>query len=113
MSCTEWGNATLVNVPWIETNWDDPEPKKEINKMTSNILRLTDKELMDMQCAVQEEVTRRQKRKQEIAWEKVVSAIRDYVEEFDSILVNGYDDDLFIDRQCDFQTFGRIDINYD
>ena len=20
----EWGNATLINVPWIETDWDDP-----------------------------------------------------------------------------------------
>lgn len=81
--------------------------------MKSNISSLTDKELIDIQLAVQEEVTRRQRRKQEIAWEKVVSAIRDYTEEFDSIMVNGYEDDLFIDRQCDFQTFGRIDIRYE
>lgn len=81
--------------------------------MKSNISSLTDKELMDMQRAVQEEVTRRRKRKQEIAWEKVVSAIKDYTEEFGSILVNGYDDDLFIDKQCDFQAFSRIDIRYE
>lgn len=36
MSCTEWGDATLINVPWIETDWDDPEPKEEIKKTKNN-----------------------------------------------------------------------------
>lgn len=81
--------------------------------MKNDISSLTDRELMELRFAVQEEVTRRQQRKQEIAWEKVVSAIRDYTEEFDGIIVADYENDLFISRQCDFQTFGKIDIRYE
>lgn len=37
MSCTEWGDATLINVPWIETDWDDP-PKGPICPKCGNII---------------------------------------------------------------------------
>lgn len=77
--------------------------------MQTNILSLSDNELMDVGMFIQEELTRRQNMKKQSSWEKVVSAIKNYVDEFGSILVRDYGNNSYIDKECDFSTFGEIE----
>ncbi len=76
--------------------------------MKTNLLSMDDRELMDVGSFINEEITRRNNNKKKNAWDKVVTAINDYVNEFGFICVRD-GTTIAIDDKYDFSTPGEIE----
>lgn len=76
--------------------------------MKNNLLSMTDRELMDVGSFINKEITRRRSDKQKSSWDKVVTAISDYVNEFGFIVIRD-GATIAIDDKYDFSTAGEIE----
>ena len=80
--------------------------------LTRSIKEISAEELSQLQLAISDELDHRRSHAKEIAWNKLVDAIKDYTTTFGSIDVTGVYETLCIDSLDDFSSSGRIEINF-
>ena len=79
--------------------------------LTRSIEEISAKELSQLCSAITDELEHRRFRAKEVAWNKLVDAIKDYTTTFGSIEVIAVDDDTFyMNSHDDFSSFGHIEI---
>ena len=81
--------------------------------LTCSIKEISAEELSNLQLVITNELDHRRSRAKEVAWNKLVDAIKDYTTIFGSIDVTGVYETLCIDSLDDFSSIGRIEINFD
>ena len=81
--------------------------------LTRSIKEISAEELSQLQLAISDELDHRRSRAKEVAWNKLVDAIKDYTTIFGSIDVTGVYETLCIDSLDDFSSIGRIEIKFD
>lgn len=76
-----------------------------------NLSSLSDAELNVFYANVAKEISARQEQKSQKAWDKMVSAIKEYLEVDDSLIINCEGDVFYIDGDADFSEVGAITIS--
>ena len=80
--------------------------------LTRSIKEISAEELSQLQLAISDELDHRRSHEKEIAWNKLVDAIKDYTTTFGGIEVTGEYENFCIDSLDDFSSSGRIEINF-
>ena len=80
--------------------------------LTRSIKEISAEELSQLQLAISDELDHRRSHAKEIAWNKLVDAIKDYTTTFGGIEVTGEYENFCIDSLDDFSSSGRIEINF-
>ena len=73
-----------------------------------NLSSLSDAELNEFYVNAAKEISTRRKRKGQEAWDKMVSAIKEYLEVDDSFIINCAGEEFYIDGDADFSEVGAI-----
>ena len=80
--------------------------------LTRSIKEISAEELSQLQLAISDELDHRRSHAKEIAWNKLVDAIKDYTTTFGSITVTGEYETLCMDSLDDYSSIGEIQINF-
>ena len=80
--------------------------------LTRSVEEISAEELSDLQLVITNELGHRRSRAKEIAWNKLVDAIKDYTTTFGNIDVTGVYETLCIDSLDDYSSIGEIQINF-
>ena len=80
--------------------------------LTRSVEEISAEELSDLQLVITNELDHRRSRAKEIAWNKLVDAIKDYTTTFGSITVTGEYETFCMDSLGDFSTIGEIQIRF-
>lgn len=75
-----------------------------------NLSSLSDAELNEFYVNAAKEISTRRKRKSQEAWDKMVSAIKEYLEVDNSFIINCVGEEFYIDADADFSEVGAITI---
>ena len=78
------------------------------NLLTYSIEEISAEELFRLQLAIDNELGRRRFRAKEIAWDKMVDSIKDYITAFGSIEFHIFGEEYYINNTDDFSTIGEI-----
>ena len=81
--------------------------------LTRSIEEISAKELSQLRSDIINELDKRQFRAKEVAWNKLVDAIKDYTTTFDDIQVITYDNTFYLTGLDDFSSIGQIEIKFD
>lgn len=73
-----------------------------------NLSSLSDAELDEFYVNVAEEISARRKQKSQRAWDKMVSAIKEYLEVDGHITINYDGEEFYINCDTDFKDLGEI-----
>lgn len=76
-----------------------------------NLSTLSDAELNEFYANISREILTRREQKSRKAWDKMVSAIKEYLEVENSILISCAGNEFYIDEDSDFNDFGTIVIS--
>lgn len=75
-----------------------------------NLSSLSDAELNELYVNAAKEISTRQERKSQKAWDKMVSAIKEYLEVDNSFIINYEGEEFYIDSDAYFNDVGAITI---
>ena len=78
------------------------------NLLTRSVEEISAKELSDLQLVITNELDHRRFHAKEIAWNKLVDAIKDYTTTFGSITVTGECETFCMDSLDDYSSIGEI-----
>jgi hypothetical protein len=73
-----------------------------------NLSSLSDAELNEFYVNAAKEISARREQKSQEAWNKMVSAIKEYLEVDDSFIINYAGEEFYIDDDADFSDVGAI-----
>ena len=77
-----------------------------------SIEEISAEELSQLQLAISDELDHRRSHANEIAWNKLVDAIKDYTTTFGGIEVTGEYENFCIDSLDDYSSIGEIQTNF-
>ena len=80
-------------------------------KNNFNLSSLSDAELNELYVNLGKEISTRREQKSQEAWDKMVSAIKEYLEVDDSFIINYEGEEFYIDSDADFNDVGVITIS--
>jgi dimeric dUTPase (all-alpha-NTP-PPase superfamily) len=72
---------------------------------------LSDAELNEFYVGIAKEIAERHKQKSQNAWDKLVSAIKEYLEIEDGISIQCEGEESYLDKYADFSDIGAIIIS--
>ena len=72
---------------------------------------LSDTELNEFYVGIAKEIAERHKQKSQNAWDKLVSAIKEYLEIEDGIIIQCEGEESYLDKYADFSDIGAIIIS--
>lgn len=83
---------------------------KEMKTMKNNfnLSSLSDAELNEFYVNAAKEISARREQKTRNVWDKMVSAIKEYLETDDSFIISCAGEEIYIDRDADFNDVGVI-----
>lgn len=73
-----------------------------------NLSSLSDAELNEFYVKAAKEISARREQKGQEAWDKMVSAIKEYLKVDDSFIINCAGEEFYIDSDADFSEVGVI-----
>ena len=73
-----------------------------------NLSSLSDAELNEFYVNAAKEISARRERKSQKAWDKMVSAIKEYLKVDNSFIINCAGEEFYIDGDADFNDVGVI-----
>ena len=76
-----------------------------------NLSTLSDAELNEFYENISREICTRREQKRRKAWDKMVSAIKEYLEVNDNFIISCAGEEFYIDEDADFNNFGAIVIS--
>ena len=77
-------------------------------KNNFNLSSLSDAELNELYVNLGKEILTRREQKSQEAWDKMVSAIKEYLEVDDSFIINCAGEEFYVDSKADFNDVGVI-----
>lgn len=73
-----------------------------------NLSTLSDTELNEFHENISREISTRREQKKRKTWDKMVSAIKEYLEVNDNFVISCAGEEFYIDKDADFNDFGTI-----
>lgn len=80
-------------------------------KNNFNLSSLSDAELNEFYVNAAKEISARREQKTRNAWDKMVSAIKEYLEIDDSFIINCAGEEFYVNHTADFNDVGAIIIS--